>query len=99
MKFGKCCALVVCCFSIVTTPLVLSGAATWEVVVGGLDNPRGLAFGPEGGLYIAQAGSGGDGLCGPGPEGTRCYGETGAITRYDLRTSTVTDIVAGLPSL
>lgn len=100
MTLGKRCALVLCCFSlVVTTPLLLAGAATWEVVVGALDNPRGLAFGPEGALYIAQAGSGGDGLCGPGPEGTRCYGDTGAITRYDLRTGAVTDIVTGLPSL
>jgi hypothetical protein len=100
MTFDKRCALVLCCVSlIVTAPLVLAGAATWEVVVSALDNPRGLAFGPEGALYIAQAGSGGDGRCGPGPEGTRCYGDTGAITRYDLRTGAITDVVTGLPSL
>src|SRR5215212_3058288 len=34
------------------------GART--VVVGGLDAPRGLAFGPDGKLYVAEAGSGGD---------------------------------------
>ena len=49
-------------------PLGSIAATTWQVVVRGLDNPRGLAFGPEGALYIAQAGRGGDGLCGPGPE-------------------------------
>ena len=35
-----------------------SGAATeppGTVVMSGLDNPRGLAFGPEGGLYVAEA--------------------------------------------
>jgi DNA-binding beta-propeller fold protein YncE len=80
-------------------PLITAAASTWEVVLAGLDNPRGLAFGPEGALYIAQAGSGGNGPCGPGPEGTRCYGDTGAITRYTLRDGNVTDVVTGLPSL
>jgi hypothetical protein len=100
MSFGKRCALVFCCWSLALgSPLILTGAETWEVVVSGLDNPRGLAFGPDGALYIAQAGSGGDGMCGPGPEGTRCYGDTGAITRYVPRTGTTTDVVEGLPSL
>lgn len=80
-------------------PLITAAATTWQVVVSGLDNPRGLAFGPEGALYIAQAGSGGDGPCGPGPEGTRCYGESGTISRYEPRTGNVTDVVTGLPSL
>jgi hypothetical protein len=93
-------ALLLCSLSaVLARPLVTAGAETWTVVVNGLDNPRGLAFGPEGALYIAQAGSGGDGPCGPGPEGTRCYGDSGAITRYDPRTGTITNEVTGLPSL
>ena len=80
-------------------PLITAAATTWDVVVSGLDNPRGVAFGPDGALYIAQAGSGGDGPCGPGPEGTRCYGESGVISRYDVRSGGVTDVVTGLPSL
>ena len=78
MKLVKPIVLLSCavalCFSL---PLMTAAATTWTVVVNGLDNPRGVAFGPEGALYIAQAGSGGSGACGPGPEGTRCYGETG----------------------
>ena len=74
-------------------------AETWEVVVTGLNNPRGLAFGPEGALYIAEAGSGGAGPCAPGPEGIRCYGDTGAISRYDPRTGSIEAVVTGLPSL
>ena len=56
MSFGKRIALLACCVSLVfTSPLILAGQGTWTVVVAGLDNPRGLAFGPEGALYIAQA--------------------------------------------
>ena len=32
-------------------------------------------------------------------KGTRCYGETGVISRYELRSGNVTDVVTGLPSL
>src|SRR6188472_273492 len=52
-----------------------------EVVATGLDNPRGLAIGPDGALYVAEAGRGGDGPCVPGPFGEACYGPSGAITR------------------
>lgn len=79
--------------------LPLHGIGSWQVVFSGLDNPRGLAFGPEGALYIAEAGSGGNGPCAPGPEGTRCYGATGAITRYVPRTGSIEEVVTGLPSL
>jgi sugar lactone lactonase YvrE len=66
------------------------------VIMTGLDNPRGLAFGPEGALYVAEAGRGGDGPCVPTPEGMRCYGPTGAISR--LWQGVQTRIVTALPS-
>lgn len=70
-----------------------------EVVASGLDNPKGLNFGPDGSLYVAEAGRGGDGPCAPSPVGgTRCYGETGAITRIDKK-GNVERVVTGLPSL
>jgi hypothetical protein len=100
MTFVKTGALVLCAGSLwLAQPLVTIAAPIWQVVVSGLDNPRGLAFGPEGSVYIAQAGRGGDGPCGPGPEGTRCYGSTGVISRYDVRRGTVSDVAVGLPSL
>ena len=67
------------------------------VVMSGLDNPRGLAFGPEGALYVAESGRGGEGPCFFNSAGERrCYGPTGAITR--LWKGEQVRIVSGLPS-
>ena len=43
--------------------LALPTANTQSItqVMSGLDNPRHLAFGPEGALYVAEAGRGGSG--------------------------------------
>jgi len=72
-----------------------------EVVMSGLDSPRGLAFGPQGALYVAEAGRGGAGLdnpfCFSGPfGGTRCYGPTGAVSR--LWHGVQERVAPGLPS-
>src|SRR6266540_3657571 len=40
-------------------PDVLANSQSTEVIASGLNNPRGLSFGPEGALYAAEAGSGG----------------------------------------
>jgi hypothetical protein len=71
------------------------------VVMCGLDNPRGLAFGPEGSLYVAEAGRGGFGLSAPqcftgAAGGSRCYGATGAISR--LWNGVQERVAIGLPS-
>jgi len=60
----------------------VSGQSPYEVVMSGLDNPRGLAFAPNEALYVAEAGRGGSGPCLTSGSGEkRCYGRTGAITR------------------
>jgi hypothetical protein len=79
-----------------------ASASTITQVMHGLDNAKGLAFGPEGALYVAEAGRGGpaSGLCWTSPRpdlGLRCYGATGAISRYWHGTQE--RIVTGLPSL
>ncbi len=64
-------------------------------VMNHLDNPRGLAFGPRGSLFVAEAGLGAA-PCKPGT-GFNCYGHTGAITR--LWKGEQVRVSSGLPSL
>ncbi|WP_306751698.1 ScyD/ScyE family protein [Paracoccus actinidiae] len=64
----------------------------------GLANPRGLSFGPDGWLYAAEAGTGGDGpsiLSGDGQ--TVFFGLSGGVTRY--RSGVQEAVIDGLPSL
>jgi hypothetical protein len=78
-------------------------AAGSLVIASGLDNPRGLAFGPDGALYVVEAGRGGtSSLCLPAAEAPtgppRCYGPTGAVTRI-TGVGVQQRFVTGLPSL
>jgi hypothetical protein len=73
------------------------GASPFKVVAKGLDNPRGLAIGPNGTLYVAEAGKGGTGPCGVNAEGGKaCYGKSGAVTR--LKDGAQRRLIKGLPS-
>lgn len=75
-----------------------AASAPFTVIAEGLDNPRGLAFGADGALYVAEAGRGGTGPCITGPEGDQnCFGLTGAVTR--IKDGQQSRSLTGLPSL
>ncbi|MDQ4074700.1 MAG: ScyD/ScyE family protein, partial [Chloroflexota bacterium] len=83
-----------------TAPTV--GGGEHEVVASGLVNPRHLTFGPDGSLYIAEAGTGGDECVQVDPEYPDfvvCFGQTGAITRVSLDDGTQERVVSDLPSV
>lgn len=69
-----------------------------DEVMSGLDSPRGLAVGPDGGLYVSEAGRGGDLATTIVIEGqARFFGSTGAVSR--LLNGVQSRVVTGLPSL
>jgi hypothetical protein len=49
----------------------------------GLANPRGLAFGPDGRLYVAEAGNGGTECLPPQHEEEQCIGFTSGVSSID----------------
>ena len=81
------------------------GGSPYTVVMIGLDNPRGLSFGPDGALYVAEAGRGNtnaEGVTDPTAPcylilgASVCYGATGAVSR--LLDGAQERIITGLPS-
>lgn len=80
---------------------VKAASFNYEVLASGLDSPRGITFGPDGALYVTEAGRGGAEPCIPPPAGSvssgPCYGETGAITR--IQNGISQRVVTDLPSL
>ncbi|MEG4801160.1 ScyD/ScyE family protein [Microcoleus sp. ARI1-B5] len=71
-----------------------------EVLASDLDGPRKLSFGPDGALYVTEAGRGGTGASIPSPSipgAFLSYGATSAITR--IQNGNVERVVTGLPSV
>jgi len=84
-------------FALTPAPLI-AGHYTMEEVMHGLITPRGLAFGPDGGLYVAEAGNGGDGpsiVLGSGNEAF--LGASSGLSR--LLGGEQTRVLEGLPSV
>jgi hypothetical protein len=82
-------------------PAAIVSSTDITTVMRGLNSPRGLDFGPEGGLYVAEAGTTQlTGACAPFLEGTmpatKCYSGTGSVSR--LWGGSQVRIVSGLPS-
>jgi sugar lactone lactonase YvrE len=69
----------------------------YRVIADHLNNPRGLAPAPGGGLYLAEAGSGGKTCFSGGETGTTCVGRTGSLDRVtrDRVTRLVTGLISG----
>ena len=72
---------------------------TVTTVVSGLDNPRDLAFGEDGKLYVAEAGHGGKSCFTIPGLGKNCLGFTSGISRVNIAGSSVKRVVSGLASV
>lgn len=84
-------SILICCLTVATG--TIAQAASLSVVADNLDNARGVSFGPDGSIYVAEAGNGGD--C--PPSATSCAGNTGALTK--ITPDGQERILSELPSL
>lgn len=90
-----CCVIGMFCAS--SLPAKATTYAISEVM-NGLVTPRGLAFGPDGGLYVAEAGSGGSGpSVALGNASAAALGTTSGLSR--LLNGVQTRILENLPSV
>lgn len=81
-----------------TAPILATNIST-TVLASGLNNPRGMTFGPDGQLYIAQAGRGGNGTCIVTGQSQVCSGLTSTIARLNTTTGATEVLIDNLPSL
>lgn len=98
MRTARWFALFVAMFALAVPPLGADAATpTISIVMRNLNSPRGLNFGANGALYVAEAGRGGEQACFVGPEGGMEFGgRTGSISR--LWRGSQERIVTGLAS-
>jgi hypothetical protein len=92
-------ALVACAGLAGSSAAAATPSATVATVVKGLDNPRDLAFGSDGRLYVAEAGHGGT-SCFSDPEfGTSCVGLSSKISLVNVARGTARPIATGFVSI
>jgi hypothetical protein len=103
---GAAAAVAIVALAMGGGPLAAQGPFSPNVSVfaAGLNNPRGLTFGPDGHLYVAEGGLAGDLTTSEGdcaqvlaPVGPYSGGYTGRISRIDS-SGTRTTVADGLPS-
>lgn len=92
-----------CAVAVILALASQAEAQSVETIASGLSNPRGIAFAPNGDLFVVEMGVGGSGPCILSPvfpNPPRCYGPTGALTRIAPGGVPGFERVAtGLPSL
>lgn len=92
-------ALVMSVVPLVALPAAAASAP--EVVATGLNAPYKLTQGPDGAIYVAESGTGGDtcnSVVGPdGAEVDACVGSTGSVTK--ITASGQSRVASGLPSV
>ena len=72
---------IACALGFALFPMpVAAGGVGPTTVASGLRSPRGLSGTDPTDFFVAEAGKGGNGPCGPGPVGRMCAGKTGSLT-------------------
>jgi hypothetical protein len=96
--------LIAAPMSIGMVPSLAATAPAITVVASGLENPRGVVFGPDGKLYVAEGGLGGTTTttslqCPQVPAvGPYSGGMTSRISKVDAHSGRRTTVIDGLPS-